>query len=87
MKSNAKPYSPPRGAFSAAAKAMGKTRQEVWAGYNAGQERYMVAVAEAAIDMEKKAAEGRRKYREMIKRAAELAKEVNLKTAADAAQN
>lgn len=74
---NAVEYTPPRGAFARAARNMGKARQEVERGYRAGKERFLVEVAKASFEIEKEAAEQRRQYREWLKKAKQLADDVN----------
>lgn len=74
---NAVEYKPPHGAFALAAKRMNRHRQSVERAYKNGVAAVMVEVAKAAFDIEKKEAEDRRKYRSIIKQAAEIANDVN----------
>lgn len=72
---NAVEYRPPKGAYALAAKNMGKSRQEVWRGYRDGVERFLVAVANAAIQIEEQKAAQRRQYREAMSLAEKISED------------
>lgn len=76
--SNAKKFIPINGAFTLAAKRLGVTPQYVAQCWKAGGPlRVIDAVIKASMEIAKRKREERREYAAMIRKAAQLADEVN----------
>lgn len=76
--SNTKEYTPVSGSFTLAARRTGKTKQYISQCWKAGKPLPIItAVIKASIEIVNLKNEERRKYAEMMRKAAQLADEVN----------